>query len=425
MINVKKVLAYIYVLYAVTTIFTPKIKIGFELAGVYLFEVVCTALSFYLLLSNKLRFSFIEKSYFLYVFLCLFSWILLGLRSDSFDIESLLIIIKYSSFILLIPVAFYLKTYLTETILKKILYSQVLFVVLASAYTLYHTFFYPIDLSILINEYSPEYRLVGFVGYALTPHGLQYIGTGSVQMGVYIAFLFLIFLSLYLRIKKSRYLIMSFVLFAGLLLTYSRSGFMVMVIGIIYLISLRFLNKRVFKFTVVLTTTILLLILLTNFWGFISSWGIMAKLSERGFEDITRLRFWELGLNYILNNPAHLFFGTGYGSVYSVFGFGTLESLLFDTLVETGVFGLLFFLLTFYHIWKYSKKYSFPFQSNSYFKAILYGCYIALPGWLFANTVGGNSFQSDFMAPTLFLTLGICLSHTTTIDINKKINLRI
>lgn len=418
MINVKKILAYIYILYAVTTVFTPKIKIGSELAGVYPFEVICTAISFYLLLSNKLRFSSIEKSYFLYVSLCLFSWILWGLRSDSFDIKSLLIIIKYLSFILLIPVAFYLKPFFSESTVKKILYGQVLFVIIAGGYTAYHTFVHPVSLGVLIGEYSPEYRLVGFTGYALTSQGLVYIGRASVQMGVYIAFLLLIFLSLYFHIKKPRYLIMSFVLFTGLLLAYSRSGFMVMGIGITYLIGLEFFNKRVFRFTVVLTIAILMS--LVYFRGFIFSWGTMSKLSEIGFEDITRLSYWGMGLEYILDNPGDLLLGTGYGSVYSIFGVRTLESLFFDTLVETGIFGLLFLLLTFYYVWKYLKKYSLPFQSNNYFKAVLYGYYIALPGWLFANTVGGNSFQTDFMAPTLFLTLGICLSHTVKINSDKR-----
>jgi len=138
-INVKKVLAYIYILYTITTIFTPKIKIGFELTGVYPFEVVCTALSFYLLLSNKLRFSSIEKSYFLYVFFSFFSWILWMSGNDSFNIESLLLLIKYSSFILLIPAAFYLKPFFSENTVKKILYSQVLFVLLAGGYVAYNT----------------------------------------------------------------------------------------------------------------------------------------------------------------------------------------------------------------------------------------------------------------------------------------------
>ena len=425
MINVKKVLAYIYVLYAVTTIFTPKIKIGFELAGVYPFEVICTALSFYLLLSNKLRFSSIEKSYFLYVFFSFFSWMLWMSRSDSFNIESLLILIKYLSFILLIPIAFYLKPFFSENTVKKILYSQVLFVLLAGGYVAYNTIVYSPSPDTLIGVYSQELKLVGFTGHALSSQGLIEIGHSSVQMGVYIAVLFLIFFSLYLRIKKPRYLIMSFVLFAGLLLAYSRSGFMVMAIGITYLIGLKFLNKRVFKFALISVIIIIFLTLFTNFWGFISTWGIMAKLSKRGLEDVARLFLWDLGLNFVLNNPVHLFFGTGYGTIYSIFESGTLESLLFDTLVETGVFGLLFLLLTFYYIWKYSKICSMPFQSNNFLKAVLYGYFLAIPGLLIANTVGGNSFQTDFMAPTLFLTLGICLSHTTKIDFNKKVMVKI
>ncbi|HHT9158385.1 MAG TPA: O-antigen ligase family protein [Candidatus Brocadiaceae bacterium] len=213
---------------------------------------------------------------------------------------------------------------------------------------------------------------------------------------------------------------MSFVLFTGLLLAYSRSGFMVMAIGFVYLLRLKFLNKRVFKFTLVLAVSVLLMMLFTNFWGFVSSWGIMGKLSHRGFEDVGRVTYWTLGVDYILNNPIKIILGAGYGSVESIFGFGTLESLLFDTLVETGVFGLIFLLLFIYKLWEYSKKYSSPFQNNSIFKAVLYGYYLATPGLLIANTVGGNSIQTDFMAPTFYLSLGICLAHTRGIHVNRK-----
>lgn len=417
--NFKKALAYIYILYAATTIFMPKIKIGDLPSGIYPFEVICTVLSFSLLLLGKLRFTPLEKNYFGYVFMGFFSWLLWELRSDSINIVGLLKLIKYTSFILLIPIAFYLKPFLSESTIRKILYSQVLFVIVAGSYTAYHTFINPMPVNIMMGQYSPEYRMIGLIGKALTPQGLVHIGTASVQIGVYMAILSLISLSLYFRIKEQKYLAISFIFFCGLLLAYSRSGFMVMVIGIIYFLVLKFLNKRVFKFTMALVVSVFLLSLFTDFWSFVSSWGIMGKLSQRGFEDVGRMRYWQLGWDYILTNPLDLFFGTGYGSVELVIRIGTLESLFFDTFFETGIFGLLFLLIAFYYLWNYSRNYSKPYHSESYLKAVLFGYQLAIPGWFFANTVGGNSLQSDFMAPALFLILGICLAHTG--HFNKRV----
>lgn len=416
--NFKKALAYTYILYAATTIFMPKIKIGDLPSGIYPFEVICTILSFSLLLLGKLRFTPLEKNYWGYVFMCFFSWLLWELRSDSINIVSLLKLIKYTSFILLIPIAFYLKPFLSESTARKILYSQALFVIVAGGYTSYHTFINPMPVNIAMGQYSPEYRMIGLVGKALTPQGLVHIGTASVQIGVYMAILLLISLSLYFRIKEQRYLVMSFIFFFGLLLSYSRSGFMVMAIGIAYLLGLKFLNKRVFNLTLVLTVSVFLLSLFTNFWRFVSSWGIIGKLSQRGFESVGRTIYWQRGWDYILTRPQDLFLGTGFGSVESVIKIGTLESFFFDTLFESGMFGLLFLLISFYYLWNYSKEYSKPYQSDDYCKAVLFGYQLAIPGWFFANTVGGNSFQSDFMAPVLFLIFGICLSQTG--HFNKK-----
>lgn len=418
-INVKKVLAYAYIFYAVTAIYLPKIKLS-GMTGILPFEAICVPISFCLLIFNKLKFSSIEKSYFWYVAFSFLSWMLWMIVAESFHIEGVLLLFKYASFILLIPVAFYLSTYLTESTLKKILYSQVLFVVIAGGYTIYHTMYGSLTALQLIGGYDPRYRLIGLTGMAISFEGMVKLGNTSVQMGVYIAVLFLIFFSLYLRIKKTRDLLISFILFIGLLLTYSRSGFVVMSVGIALVVILKFLNRRVFKILLITVSTVFLLTVFFDFWTFLTSWGSFAKLSLRGFEDVTRVSYWMKGLSYILDNPVKIIFGTGFHSIFYIFGLGTLESLFMDTLIESGVFGLTFLLLFYMHLWKYSIKYSKPFQSQNYFKAVLYGYYLAIPGIFIASTVGGNSIQVDLMAPTFFLSFGICLSHISYF--NKRLS---
>jgi O-antigen ligase len=409
--NIRKSVAYIYLLYAATTIFMPKIKIGFESAGVYFFEVLCIVLSFLLLLLGKLKFSPLEKSYFLYLFFSFLGWAMGWFFIGYIDLESLLILIKYSSFILLIPIAFYFGSFFTESHLKKILYSQVLFVVIAGGYTVFHTVTQPVSLSVLIGGYSQEYRLIGLTGHALTSNGLVEIGHTSVQMGVYVSILFLIFFSLYSYMRQSKYLIISLLLFFGTMLTYSRSGFLVLAVGLIYLIISNLVKRRVFGFVLVAGIVILFLSLCTNFINSLFNFGTLAKLSETGFSDAQRMSYWKTGVEYVLANPINIFFGSGYGTINYIVGFGTLESFFFDTLLESGIFALLFILLFFYYLWEYSFIYSRPFGSENFFKAVLHGYHLAIPGLFVACAVGGNSIQTDFIAPAFYLVLGICLFH--------------
>lgn len=416
-LNLKKLLAYLYILYAITTIFVPKFAIGFELSGIYLLEAICIILSFLLLLSGKLKFSLIEKNYLIYMLFAFFSWFLGIIYTGEVNSKSFFLLFKYTSFILLIPVAFYLKSFMTESVLKKILFSQLLFVVIAGGYTAYHTIFHPIDILTLSGSYTPEYRLIGVTGNILTSNGLVEIGHTSVPMGVYIAFLFLVYLSLYFHIKKLKYLIASFILFIGLMLTYSRSGFLTMGIGVIYLFIKDIKKKKVFNFVISVGSAILLIIIIKfqDILNFLSNFGVIGKIILRTQTefDIARIGYWDQSINYILNHPLILFFGTGYGTLNYIFGFGTLESLLFDTLFESGILALLFLLLFFYYTWKYASRYSISLHSNYYIKAVLYGYRLAIPGILFACSVGGNSIQTDFIAPVFFLALGICLSYSS------------
>jgi hypothetical protein len=406
MINFKKIAAWAYLLYAMTTIYLPKIKIGFIGSGIHLFEVVCVLLSFYILLSGKLKFTPLEKSYFLYIGFSFFSWGIGCLTTDWINARGFLLLIKYSSFVLLVPIAFYFKDYFNESTAKKILASQILFIVLVGGFVIYHTIFQPVGIDWMSAGYDQRYRIIGFTGKALTSHGLVHIGTTSVPMGVYIGILFLIFLSLYLNLNQWKYLVIAFILFVAEMLTYTRSGLAVILVGLIYLFTVYFLKKRVLKLALWMGFFVVLFYLA----GFFTRFGIFAKLQFMGSGFSMRFRYWEVAFDYLSKHPLNLIFGVGYDYLEKVMGVYTTESLLFDTLLMSGIFALAFLLLFFYYFWRYASIASRPFPSNDVSKAILFGYKLSLPGILLACIVGGNSIQTDFTAPVLYLLFGVCLS---------------
>jgi O-antigen ligase len=401
----KKIAAYLYFLYALTTIFLPKFSIRFELSGIYLFEPICIFISFLVLLSGRLKFTLLEKSYLLYIGLCFFSWLLTGGR----DIKSILLLVKFASFILLVPIGRYFINFFTESRLKTIINSQLLFVFIAGGYVVYNTLFHPVSLEFLSGGYSSDYRLIGFTGKVFKSGELIEIGHTSVAMGVYIAILCLINFALYLYLRKRGYLAVAVFLFIGEMFTYSRAGFLVIIIGLSYFFVSKLLKKGVVKFLFIFVFVILIISIFTNLWNYLSAFGIVGKLVQSGVRSLRREEIWTIGLNYIWENPLTLLYGIGYGNLFSILGFGTTESLFFDTLLQAGIPALFLILAFFYYLWKYSRNLSGPFGQGNYFKAVLYGYSLAIPGLFVACSIGGNSIQTDFIAPVFYLVLGICL----------------
>ena len=410
-LRIKALIFFVAILYVSTTIFTPKVNLGFF--TIYLFEPFILGTVLYLLMTGQLGFSSnIEKTYLLFLALTVFTYLEGPLYTGHFDIVPALLIMKYSLFVMMIPVVAYLKESVSERIFIRVIHSQFIFVLLAGLYVVINMIFNPISLSDMLWGYSPEYRLIGFTGKAIGINGLMDNGNTSVQMGVYTGFLFLIAVSLHIHLKQTRYLLWSLVIFFGTLLTYSRSGLLVIFLGTLYLLIDKAKNKRVI---LLFFGTIMILIVLEIFFdlsAFLTSFGSLGKLDiSSGIQDSsaqTRLRYLMMAMNYVSEHPAILFFGTGYGESYTYQLIGTphLESLIFTTLFQSGIFALLLLTAHFYYVWKYANKYSRGHDGNVY-RAVLYASKIYIPGLLVANLVGGNSLQTDFMAPFFYFIFGV------------------
>jgi hypothetical protein len=410
--SIRSIILFVTVLYACTTVFTPKIDIG--IAPVYLFEPIFLVVVAYLFKKNRLLIhTNIERTYFLFIILTFFTYFEGPLYTSIFDLKSALLLVKYTLFVMMIPVVHYLNGALTYRLFIGVLYSQFIFVFLSVLYVAFNMLVNPISLGEMIWNYSSEYRLIGFTGQAIGIDGLNGVGNTSVQMGVYTGLLFLISLSIFIHLKKNMYLLWSLVMFFGSLLTYSRSGLLVIVLGVLYLLIDKANSKRVMVLFVGAVTSLLVLSSYVDLPELMTSFGSLGKLAETsGYKDDSaqqRVRYVLMALDYVLAHPYVLLFGTGFGEAYTMYLIGTsnLESLIFTTLFQSGIFVTMVLIAHFFYLWKYLNKLSKNVNGNLY-RAMLYGFKLYIPGLFLANLVGGNSLQTDFIAPFFYFTLGVC-----------------
>ena len=409
-ISKTRILFVIFILYVSTTILTPKIDFGFVV--IYPFEPFLILISIYLLIKKKIVFiTNIEKSYLLFIAISVSTYILGVFNTGIVDEKAILLIIKFLSFGFIIPISYYFSKYITEDTVEKILFVQLLFVIVFGSYVIYHFIFFPISMGDIIWGYSQEYRLIGFSGYGFGIDGLRAIGNTSVQTGIFVALLFLLYLSLYINLNKKRYLFFMVISLIGELLTQSRSGLVIVLVGIMYIVIDKYKNGNLLKllfFTFIFLTSI---IIYFDLWEFISTFGTIGKIvSSDGYQDGStqlRLKFMFDAFEYIANNPLAIFFGTGYGEGYTFALIGTpfLENLIFTVLFQSGIIAFLIVISIFYFMWHYSDKLSNKKHHNIY-SAILYGIKLFIPGFFIANSVGGNSLQTDFIVPFFFFIIG-------------------
>jgi hypothetical protein len=272
----------------------------------------------------------------------------------------------------------------------------------------------PISLNRLVWEYHTTYRVVGLTGKALGFNGLTDIGNTSVQMGVHTAFLSLISLSFIIKTRKPIFHFIFILMIIATLLTYSRSGLIVLMFGLIYFFVDQFKKNDFFILFYFLLFLSIFLAFSLDSLSFLSKFGTLGKISmSKNFLDHSsadRIKYISWAFTYLLNHPWAFFTGTGYGEQYTQDLIGTphLESLLLTTLFQSGCFAFLALIYFFYLIYKITTKYGNLFSGNFY-NVILYAIKLYIPGLTFANLVGGNSLQTDFMAPFFYFVLAISI----------------
>ena len=229
-ISVDRALFNIFYLYISLTVLLPKIDFGF--VTIYLFEISIMPIGLYLLAKKKMIFlTNIEKYYLLFMYISTLTYVSGVFNTEIIDVKTIFLIIKYTSFGFIIPISYHFSKYINRSKMENILLFQLAYVLIFGTYVLYNMYFYPIPVGDIIWSYSKEYRLIGFTGYAFGVDGLRSVGNTSVQTGVFIALLFLLYFSLYINLNKKRYLLFMFITLVGELLTQSRTGLLITIIG--------------------------------------------------------------------------------------------------------------------------------------------------------------------------------------------------
>ena len=413
-------LVYILTLaYVCLTVYFPKLDVG--VGGIYPLEIVFVATILMAAASGHVRFtSLAEKSYLAYVLVVQTSFFIGYYYSGEFFLSSEIVLIKHSMFILLIPISRAVRRATDWSTVRLILATQVVFVFAAGSYVVYNMMTEPRDVSTIVWEYSNRYRLVGLTGTKIGRRGMELAGTTSVQMGVYVAFLVLISACLYICRGGTRYLLLFCLLCGAELLTQSRTGLLVVAIGVLYLIKLMPLDKRVHRLVCAVVLPFVLLSVDGSLRNVVTMFGTLGKImGSAGGVDASiqnRLDYMRRAFQYVKEKPIALLTGTGYGesNTFALIGTPHLESLIPTTLFQSGLLATGLLGAHLYAIWSFAVRGSKVAHGTPY-QPVFLAFRLFIPGFFLANCIGGNSLQTDFFAPWFYFLLGICMQIDRTL----------
>jgi hypothetical protein len=390
-----------YIFFLCVNIFLPKINLGF--GSFYIFEFINLFLFAFVIIRGKILINAVTLSYVAFIVIGYISFLFGMLHFNLFDANSFARLIKFTFFIFYIIAPFLILDRLSEQDLRKVVHYQFLFFLAAGGYVIYHMITEPQTMTEYIWGYDNRYRLVGFTGYAIDLSGKmeRLPGTTSVSMGVYVAFVFLIYLSIYHFYKGTSNLVKVLLLVLLEFLVYSRAGLLVMTVGLLYYFVLNARPSTIFKFS----AAVLLVIGCIFYFDLVTqvtSAGSLSKVFNMNVENDPRARMLNAGIEYVRENPQALIIGTGYGEVYTykTVGYTHLEGLLPTTLITSGIFAIVALCLHFFFIWLYARNEYI--RSSNKFGVFLYGVRLFVPGWFLSALVAGNTFQTDYYFPVIY-----------------------
>ena len=390
-----------YILFLCVNIFLPKLNLGF--GSFYFFEIINLILFALFILRGKVLLDSVTLTYFIFIFIGHLSYIIGYAQFGFFDATSYARLLKFTFFIFYILAPYFLLNKVSERDILKVLNWQFIFFLTAGAYVVYNMITDPKPIHYYVWEYSNENRLIGLTGYGIDLTGkiamLQ--GSTSVAMGVYIAFVFLMFLSIYHFYGGRRNLAKVCILIVLEFLVYSRSGLLVMGTGLLYYFAINAKPATILKVAGA-TCLIVVTVIFFNLGEKITQAGSLNKLFSMSVTQDPRYRMAEAAYNHMSENPQVLFLGGGYGEKYTkeTIGYTQLEGLLPTTLISSGVFAVLILCLHFFIVWYYSRNEYFRRQNE--YSVFLYGMRLFVPGWALTALIAGNTFQTDFYFPVIY-----------------------
>ncbi|MGE0588235.1 MAG: O-antigen ligase family protein [Cyclobacteriaceae bacterium] len=402
-----------YILFLCVNIFLPKINLGF--GNFYLFELLNVILLLVLLPFVKIPTSRVAVSYVMFMALTLASFALGVFKFGFIDGPSLGRVLKFTFFVFYLIVPYYVADKVSYRDLNQTLNFQILFLMVAGIYVVFNMITAPLSLNEYMWGYDNKYRLVGLTGYAIDLSGAieRLENTTSVSMGVFVALIFLIQLSVYRAQGGLLNLFITFALLGLELLTYSRAGVLVIIIGLTYYFILNLKPSLAIKAAMFLAV-IVVAGLIFSLTETLQEAGTISKFTKLSITDDPRFQMGLAAMEHFANHPFTLIIGNGYGEAYTELetGYPHLESLFLTTLFTSGLIATLLLCLFFYFIHETSSRYS-RFQSE--FKPFLNGIRLFVPGWFLSSFIAGNTLQTDFYFPFIFFILFVSIEKSKTL----------
>ncbi len=274
-----------------------------------------------------------------------------------------------------------------------------------------------INLAGLSDSYGPSLFVVGFTGRALGPDGLYLVGSSSINYGILNSALATIAIVRFEATRQRVWLVLSFVYACGVLLSFSSTALLVLVLSL--LVGFVLQRNAPLRLFLVAVAMVLLAVgaafvpleraKLFAIGDAVETFQAVLFGGEHSYNVDARVETFDKALSTFAATPYVAFTGVGLGE-FSAKAMRTddplVESFMLDALLNAGFIGFLALALSFLLLARYVSVVRRNSEGPS--RIIAESLVRLAPGLVIANTLSGNSVQSEFVGGLLFLMLAAC-----------------
>jgi len=270
------------------------------------------------------------------------------------------------------------------------------------------------------SSYSPTLFAVGFTGRAIGLGGFYLVGSSSINYGILNAGLSFLAFNYYIKSRRIGWLMCVILYSLGVVLTMSSTALVVLLLGFSVYFVLK--GNRPLRAVLLPLSGIMFVMLIANlpvdqdglfaFGDFVKTLQGVIFGTEGAAHVNVRLQTIERALTSIGQHPYVIWTGAGIGDYIATTMNARdplIESFAIDALLNAGALGFAALVVSFVLLGLGVRR---ALSAGGAIGIAATATVMYAPGLLFANTISGNSIQSEFVGGLLFMLLAICYGAT-------------